>query len=76
LAVRDVRASLQEAKAAYDDVDNRLGDNAEHDEFMSKILWMETTVRLAQLGWTVEEFEEAMWPKSNAAGVLNALRNV
>ena len=76
LAVRDVRSSLQEAKAAYDAVDNRLGDDAEHDEFMSKILWMETTVRLAQLGWTVEEFEEAMWPKSNAAGVLNTLRDV
>ena len=75
LAVRDIRASLQEAKAAYDAVDNRLGDDAEYDEFLSKILWMETTVRLAQLGWTVEDYEDAMWPKSHAAGVLNALKH-
>jgi hypothetical protein len=73
LAIRDIRAPLQDAKAAYDAVDNRLGDDAEHDEFLSKILWMETTVRLAQLGWTVEEFESAMWPTSGAAGVLNSL---
>lgn len=72
--MRDIRASLQEAKAAYDAVDNRLGDDAEYDEFLSKVLWMETTVRLAQLGWTVEDYEDAMWPKSNAVGVLNALR--
>jgi hypothetical protein len=75
LAVREIRASLQEAKEAYDAVDNRLGDDAEFDEFLSKVLWMETTVRLAQLGWTVEEYEDAMWPKSGAAGVLNALKH-
>lgn len=71
--VASVRAEYEEARIAYDDVEDRLGDDAENDDFLSKLLWMETTIRLAQLGWTVEEFEDARWPVSNKQHVIEAL---
>jgi len=70
--VASLPRTFAEAKAAYDDVDGRLGDDAEGDAFLSKALWMETTIRLAQLGWTVEHFEDVRWP-IKGRGNLNAL---
>lgn len=59
------QSPFEEAKAEYDAVDERLGDDAESDPFLRKILWMETTIRLARLGWSVETFENERWPVQN-----------
>lgn len=71
--VASMPRTFDEAKAAYDDVDNRLGDDAEGDEFLSKALWMETTIRLAHLGWTVEHFEDVRWPVHARGNIMDAL---
>ena len=62
MPLASMRRRFSEAVTAYDAVDERLGDDAEGDGDLSKILWMETTIRLAQLGWTVEDFENERWP--------------
>ena len=63
----------EEAKKAYDAVDERLGDDAEEDEFLTKAMWMEITIRLAKLGWTVEELEDARWPVPHSKGIVSEL---
>lgn len=67
-----VRLEYELARQAYDGVDARLGDDAEGDEFLTKVMWLEITIRLAKLGWTVEEFEDARWPVSNTMGILSS----
>lgn len=76
MPLASMRRRYSEAKAAYDEVDGRLGDDAEGDEFLSKALWMETTIRLAQLGWTVEDFENERWPVKGRANLSALLRDV
>ena len=71
--VASLPRTFNEAKAAYDGVDERLGDDAEGDEFLSKALWMETTIRLAHLGWTVERFEDVRWPVRGHGNIVDAL---
>jgi len=73
-SVAPVRRSLTEAAAAYDLVDGRLGDDAEGDDFLTRVLWLETTVRLARLGWTVQELENARWPIPRAVRVADLVR--
>jgi hypothetical protein len=68
--------SLQEAAAIYDDVDNRLGDDAEEDDFFARVMWLETAIRLAQVGWTVPRLEDARWPVPNTANVLDLMREL
>jgi hypothetical protein len=69
------QASFDEAREAYDEVDHRLGDEAEGDDFLTRTLWMEITIRLAQLGWTVEEFEDTRWPVPNTKVAVAQLLN-
>lgn len=71
--VAQERSSFDSAREAYDEVDARLGDEAEGNEFLTKALWMEITIRLAQLGWTVEEFEDERWPVPNTKAVVAQL---
>lgn len=70
------RSSFEAAKREYDAVDERIGDEAEHDPDLAKILWMETTIRLARLGWTVDEFEDHRWPVRNAKNIRDLLRDM
>lgn len=67
--------SLQEAARVYDEVDDRLGDDAEGDDFLTRVLWIETAIRLAQVGWTIPQLEGARWPVSNAVNVLDLMKN-
>jgi hypothetical protein len=67
---------LPEAAVIYDDVDGRLGDDAEHDEFLTRVLWIETAIRLARVGWTIEALEAARWPVPNTARVMDIIRKM
>ena len=66
-------APLSEASRIYDEVDGRLGDEAENDDFLTRVLWLETAIRLAKVGWTISDLEAARWPVSNTAAVAAAL---
>ena len=68
--------SVQDAAVIYDDVDGRLGDDAEEDDFLTRVLWLETAIRLAQAGWTIPRLEDARWPVSNAAHVLDLMQEI
>lgn len=70
------RASFRLACAAYDEVDNRLGNDAEHDDFMTRILWLETAIRLARLGWGIIELENARWSAATRMTVEGILADL
>lgn len=74
--VRERRAPLQAACAAYDEPDRRIGDDAEHDDFLSRVLWLETAIRLARIGWTIEEVEAARWPAGGLRAVEELMREL
>lgn len=61
--------ALPDAAKVYDDVDGRLGDLAEGDDFLTRVLWLETAIRLARVGWTIETLEEARWPVPRTAAM-------
>ena len=65
--------SVQEAAKVYDDVDRRLGDDAEGDDFLTRVLWLETAIRLARVGWTILRLENARWPVPHTVNVLDLL---
>lgn len=67
------RGSLGEARMVYDLVDERLGDDAENDEFLTRVFWLEMAIRLARLGWTIEGLENARWPASRTACVFELI---
>lgn len=73
-AVAETRAPLTEAARAYDLVDRRLGDDAETCEFLTRVLWLETAIRLARLGWTITGVEDARWPRSRRISIGDLLR--
>ena len=73
--VASTRSSLVEAAAAYDEVDGRLGDDAETSEFLTRALWLETAIRLARLGWRISELEDARWPVGAHGGVAALIRS-
>ena len=68
--------SIQDAAVVYDDVDGRLGDDAEEDDFFARVLWLETAIRLAQVGWTIPRLEDARWPVPNTANVTELMREL
>jgi len=68
--------SIQEAAAIYDDVDGRLGDEAEKDDFLTRVLWLETAIRLARVGWTILRLEDARWPIPNTANVAFLMKTL
>jgi hypothetical protein len=72
----EVRAPLQIAIAAYDEVDARLGDLAEGDDFLTRSLWLEVSLRLARLGWSIAEVEARRWPLQGASRIGEALRDI
>lgn len=72
----ETKAPFAVAWAEYDSVDARLGDLADGDDFLSRVLWLEITLRVHRLGWTVEEVESARWPVRNTARVRNVLRSL
>ena len=72
--VAKTRSPFQEAKVAYDEVDLRLGDEAENDSFVAKAMWLEIAIRLARMGWTIDEFEGTRWPLQGTAKVLVLVR--
>lgn len=61
------RAPFREAIATYDDVDDRLGDVAEGDDFLTRAMWMEAAIRLARIGWKIREVEDLRWPLSGGS---------
>lgn len=65
--------SLRKAAGIYDLVDGRLGDDAEGDDFLTRILWLETAIRLARAGWTIAALEDARWPVSHAIKVAHLI---
>lgn len=67
---------VHEAFALYDAVDERLGDDAEHDDFLTRALWLETAIRLARVGWTINGLEAARWPVPNTARIMEILRDM
>ena len=69
------RAAFTDAQIAYDAVDERIGDDAEYDDFLSRVLWLETAIRLARLGWTVLDLENARWPVPQTARIADLIRN-
>lgn len=73
--VAAVRAPFQAAVRAYDAADERIGDEAEHDDFLTRIMWLETAIRLARLGWTIWDLENARWPVTRAARVQDLIRS-
>jgi len=73
LPVASEPVPLTEAMKIYDAVDLRLGDDAEGDDFLTRVLWLETAIRLAKVGWTISELEAARWPVSNIAAMTAAL---
>ena len=68
--------SVQDASVISDDVDGRLGDDAEEDDFTMRVLWLETAIRLAQVGWTIPRLEDARWPVPNTANVLDLMQEL
>ena len=65
---------MRQAALEYDFVDGRLGDDAETSEFMTRVLWLETAIRLAKLGWGISELEDARWPVGHSTNVAQILR--
>ena len=53
---------FEETKRIYDRIEERLGDEAEHDEFTKKIMYLEIAIELAKVGWTIVKFENERWP--------------
>lgn len=76
VAVAPEPVPLHEAALIYDEVDGRLGDDAEDDDFLSRVLWLETAIRLALVGWTIQALEAARWPVSNMAVMTTVLRDM
>lgn len=74
--VAATRSCRRAAFAAYDEPDARIGDDAEGDDFLTRVLWLETAVRLARLGWTILEVEEARWPFRRASSLEDVLREI
>jgi hypothetical protein len=74
-SIAERQASLQVACAAYDEVDDRLGDDAETSEFLTRALWLETAIRLARLGWRINELEAERWPVGQSGRVVAFLRS-
>lgn len=72
--VASERADVPDAVTAYDAADDRIGDDAENDDFLSRVLWLETALRLARLGWTVRELEDARWPLPRASRAYDIIR--
>jgi hypothetical protein len=70
------RVPLREASAIYDSVDERLGDEAESDDFLTRVLWLETAIRLARAGWTIEALENARWPLPHTVCVAELMRQL
>lgn len=68
--------ALPTAAKIYDDVDARLGDEAEGDDFLTRVLWLETAIRLARVGWTIEGLEAARWPMSHTVAMATILRDL
>lgn len=69
------KAPLSEAVTAYDEVDGRLGDDAETSEFLTRVLWLETAIRLARLGWRIDELEATRWPVGHAGSAAALIRS-
>lgn len=72
--VAPTRASFAQATKAYDEADERIGDDAEGDDFLTRVLWIETSIRLARLGWTVRQLEDARWPVPRTALISDLMR--
>lgn len=68
------RAPLRVATGIYDEVDDRLGDDATGDDFLTRVLWLEMSIRLARVGWTIADVENARWPMQSASGLASVLR--
>jgi hypothetical protein len=73
--IADERAPLAEACAEYDAVDERIGDDAESSEFLTRVLWLETAIRLARIGWGIKELEDARWPVGAGGGAAALIRS-
>lgn len=74
-AVAPDRGSLDEVCREYDDVDARIGDDAERDDFLTRVLWLETAIRVARQGWTIEEVEAARWPVGTGTSAAALIRS-
>ena len=72
--VAEDQVTLQEAREIYNLVDERIGDFAETSDFITRVLWIETAIRLARAGWAIAELEEAMWPVPHSVNVAALLR--
>lgn len=72
--VAPTKAPIRTAALAYDEVDARLGDDAESSEFLTRVLWLESAIRLAALGWRINELEEARWPVRRSVSVTALIR--
>lgn len=70
------RISVREGAAIYDSVDERLGDEAEGDDFLTRVLWLETAIRLARVGWTIEALEDARWPLPHTVCAAELMRQM
>jgi hypothetical protein len=70
------RSPFHVAVALYDEVDARLGDVAEHDEFFTRVLWLETAIRLAQVGWTIVEVEAHRWPLQGKSHIVDLVQDL
>lgn len=71
--LQEVRSSFAQAWAEYEEVDRRLGDQAEHNDFLTRVMWMEITIRAHRLGWTVEDLEQQRWPLPGTARIGDVL---
>lgn len=70
------RVPFQKGAAIYDAVDARIGDEAEGDDFLTRILWLETAIRLARVGWTILGLEDARWPIAHRASIRDLIRSI
>lgn len=73
--VASEQAPLVEAAAEYDEVDGRIGDDAERSEFLTRVLWLETAIRLARLGWRIDDLEAARWDIGYAGHAAALIRS-
>lgn len=71
--VSATKSSFEVAWAEYEAVEDRLGGIAEDGDAMSRMLWMEITIRVHRLGWAVSELENRRWPITGTAKVKNIL---
>jgi hypothetical protein len=60
--VAELPRPFEEVKRIYDRIEDRLGDEAEHDEFTKKIMYLEIAIELSKAGWTIVKFEDYRWP--------------